>query len=262
MQYRYRLNMNTSFTGKDLLYARLQADNGKSGHWEEGDTHLNASGSNGKALSIDKLWYSFPAGNFQFTVGPRIENYYMVETPTRYNAVLKALKLGGYGAVMGASTGTGAGVQWRQDVDPGEAAFNAAVNYTSNTGAVSEAGRGIVGSNTGGSLLTQVGYGTRKWWLGASYARKSNYTSLDKGKSSWIAGQSTLGTKDATLNALGLRGFWTPEESGIIPTISGGVDFGSADAKADGATSKTFGYMVGLNWALSSHNSPSTSILR
>ena len=242
VNYRYRLNMNTSFTGKDLLYARLQAADGKSGHWEEGDTHLNASGSNGSALSVDKLWYTFPAGDFRFTVGPRIENYYMVETPTRYNAVLKALKLGGYGAVMGASTGAGAGVQWRQNVRPGEAAFNAAANYTSNTGKTSEAGKGIAGDNAGGSLLTQVGYGTRKWWLGASYARKNEYS----GK--WIAGQSTLGTKDASLNAFGLRGFWTPEESGIIPRISAGVDFGWADAVADGATEETFGYMVGLDW--------------
>ena len=242
MQYRYRLNMNTSFTGKDLLYARLQAADGSGDHWETGDTHLNASGSNGSALSIDKLWYTFPAGDFKFTVGPKIENYYMVETPTRYNAVLKALKLGGYGAVMGASTGAGAGIQWRQDVDPGEAAFNAAVNYTSNTGDHSDAGQGIAGDNAGGSLLTQVGYGTRKWWLGASYARKNEYS----GK--WIAGQSTLGTKDASLNAFGLRGFWTPEESGIIPRISAGVDFGWADAVADGATEETFGYMVGLDW--------------
>jgi hypothetical protein len=247
MQYRYRLNMNTSFTGKDLLYARLQAANGKNDgkndHWETGDTHLNSSGSNGAGLSIDKLWYTFPAGDFKFTVGPKIENYYMVETPTRYNAVLKALKLGGYGAVMGASTGAGAGIQWRQNVEPGEPAFNAAVNYTSNTGDHSDASQGISGAEAGGSLLTQVGYGTRKWWLGASYARKSLYSS---GK--WIAGQSTLGTKDASLSAFGLRGFWTPEESGIIPRISAGVDFGWADAVADGATEETFGYMVGLDW--------------
>ena len=144
--------------------------------------------------------------------------------------------------MMGASTGAGAGVQWRQDVRPGEAAFNAAANYTSNTGKTSEAGKGIAGDNAGGSLLTQVGYGTRKWWLGASYARKNEYS----GK--WIAGQSTLGTKDASLNAFGLRGFWTPEESGIIPRISAGVDFGWADAVAAGATEETFGYMVGLDW--------------
>ena len=249
MNYRYRLNMNTSFTGEDLLYARLQAADGSGEHWEAGDTHLNASGSNGSALSIDKLWYTFPAGNFKITVGPKIENYYMVETPTRYNAVLKAFKLGGYGAVMGASTGAGAGIQWRQNVRPGEAAWNAAVNYTSNTGADSAEGHGIAGNDAGGSLLTQVGYGTRKWWLGASYARKNQYDNgKDPSSQTWIAGQSTLGTKGAALDAFGIRGFWTPDESGIVPSISAGVDFGSSDGQTDGDTTETFGYMVGLSW--------------
>ena len=35
---------------------------------------------------------------FKVTVGALIENYYMVETPTRYKPILKAFKLGGYGA--------------------------------------------------------------------------------------------------------------------------------------------------------------------
>ena len=247
MNYRYRLNMNTSFTGKDFLYARLQAADGSGGHWEENDTHLNASGSNGDTIKVDKLWYSFPAGDFKITVGPKIENYYMVETPTRYNAVLKAFKLGGYGAVMGASTGAGAGIQWRQNVRRGEPAWNAAVNYTSNTGADSSAGHGIAGNDAGGSLLTQLGYGTRKWWLGASYARKNQYRNKD-GVQSWIAGQSTLGTKGDALDAFGVRGFWTPDESGIVPSISAGVDFGSSNGQTNGDTTETFGYMVGLSW--------------
>ena len=58
-QYRYRLNMNTSFTGKDLLYTRLQAATG-SGWTEAGDTHLADSGSNGNTLTVDKIWYTFP----------------------------------------------------------------------------------------------------------------------------------------------------------------------------------------------------------
>jgi hypothetical protein len=35
---------------------------------------------------------------------------------------------------MGASTGQGAGIQWRQDVAPGEAAFNVAANYVADGG--------------------------------------------------------------------------------------------------------------------------------
>jgi hypothetical protein len=240
--YRYRLNMNTSFTGEDLLYARLQADSGKGTWTEDGDTHLADSGSNGQALKIDKLWYTFPVGDFRFTVGPRIENYYMVETPTRYKPILKAFKLGGYGSVMGASTGTGAGVQWRQNVERGEAAFNFAANYTNNDG--QDSSKGIFGDNTGSSFLTQLGYGTRQWWIGAHYARKGlEGTGV-------IAGQSSDGTFSNSMNAYGLRTFYVPgtEKSNLWPTISAGVDFGSAKGDTDGDTTATFGYMVGLNW--------------
>jgi hypothetical protein len=238
--YRYRLNMNTSFTGEDLLYARLQAANG-GGTWTEGNaTHLNDSGSNGAGLEIDKLWYTFPVGDFRFTVGPRIENYYMVETPTRYSPILKALKLGGYGSVMGASTGAGAGIQWRQNVDRGDAAFNAAINYVNADGGSSS--QGLFGDNTSSALLTQLGYGTRKWWVGALYTRKGEENG------GVIAGQSSDGTFASSMNAWGLRGFYAPESAGVMPTISAGVDFGSANGATDGDTTRTFGYMVGLNW--------------
>ena len=162
--------MNTSFTGKDLLYARLQAATGGGTWTEDNDTHHTDSGSNGTGLAVDKLWYTFPVGNFRFTVGPAVENYYMIETPTRYKPILKAFKLGGYGAVLGASTGAGAGIQWRQDVERGEAALNFAVNYTNNDAA--DSARGLLGDGTGSSLVAQLGYGTRKLWGGLHYSRK------------------------------------------------------------------------------------------
>jgi hypothetical protein len=166
----------------------------------------------------------------------------MVETPTRYKPILKAFKLGGYGSVMGASTGTGAGVQWRQNVERGEAAFNFAANYTNNDG--HDSSKGIFGDNTGSSFLTQLGYGTRQWWVGAHYARKGlEGTGV-------IAGQSSDGTFSNSMNAYGLRGFYVPgtEKSNVWPTISAGIDFGSAKGVTDGDTTATFGYMVGLNW--------------
>jgi len=238
MQYRYRLNMNTSFTGKDLLYTRLQAASG-SGWTEAGDTHLADSGSNGVTLSVDKIWYTFPVGDFKVTVGPRIENYYMIETPTRYKPVLKAFKLGGYGSLMGASTGTGAGIQWRQNVGRGEPAFNFAANYTSSGG--DDSSEGVFGDDVQTSFLTQLGYGTRKAWVGAHYARKNT------DGSAVIAGQSNDGTVSTSMDVWGLRGFYVPE-SKAFPTVSAGINWGNTDGTSTGDTTETFGYMVGLNW--------------
>ena len=245
--YRYTLNLNTSFTGKDLLYTRIRAGN-MSNAWTNSNHYLSDAKSGGSELKVDKLWYTFPMGDsFKVTVGALVENYYMVETPTRYKPILKALKLGGYGAVMGASTGQGFGVQWRQNVEPGEAAFNIAANYVADGGEGADAvdGLGMFGDDTDGLFLSQVGYGNRQWYLSALYAYKHG-----KDESTPAMGYSTPGATsyDEALNAIGFRGYWTPEESGFIPTISAGFDYGFSDADDAGSTEEVKGWMVGLNW--------------
>ena len=244
--YRYTLNLNTSFTGKDRLYTRLRAGN-MNNVWTNKNSYLSDAKSGDNSLKIDKLWYSFPVGEFKFTVGALVENYYMVETPTRYKPILKSFKLGGYGAVMGASTGQGAGVQWRQNVKPGKAAFNVAANYVADggEGASSDSELGMFGDATDGYFLSQVGYGNRKWYISALYAHKQG---ADGSKPAMGYSTPAASNYDEALNAFGLRGYWSPEESGIIPTISAGFDYGVSDADEAGKTEEVIGWMVGLNW--------------
>ena len=245
--YRLTLNLYTSTTGKDLLYTRLRTGN-MSNVWSNKNSHLSDAKSGDSTLKVDKLWYTFPLGDtFKVTLGALVENYYMVETPTRYKPLLKAFKLGGYGAVMGASTGQGFGVQWRQDVDPGEAALNIAASYVADGGEGAQSGNGLgmFGDDTDGLFLSQVGYGNRKWYLSGLYAYKHGSDG-----SSPAMGYSTprASNYDEGLQTFGVRGYWTPEESGFIPTISGGLDFGFSDADIAGSTEEVFGWMVGLNW--------------
>jgi hypothetical protein len=216
--YRFTLNLNTSFTGKDLLYTRLRTGN-MNNVWTQKDSYL----SDAKALTdaskaaapnqlrVDKIWYTFPVGNeIQVTAGALIENYYMIETPTRYKPILKAFKLGGYGSVLGASSGPGAGIQWRQDVAPGEAAFNVAANYVAagSTGAKSEAVEGMFGSATDGYFLSQIGYGNRQWHISGLYANKQGAggSEPDVGYNTKLAAGKNF---DSALNAYGLRGYWS-----------------------------------------------------
>ena len=244
--YRLTLNLNTSFTGKDRLYTRIRTGN-MSNVWTDGNSYLADAKSGDNTLKVDKLWYSWPMGQFKFTVGPLIENYYMVKTPTRYKSILKAFKLGGYGAVMGASTGQGAGISWDQKVGRGEPGFNVAASYVADggEGAKSESKYGLFGRDTDGLFLSQVGFGNKKWMLSALYAHKHG-----EDGSKPAVGYSTPLAKnyDAALNAFGIRAFWTPERAGILPQISGGVDFGNSDPDEEGAAESTFGWMVGLNW--------------
>ena len=244
--YRYTLNLNTTFTGKDLLYTRLRVGNMKN-VWTNKNSYLSDAKSGDNTLKVDKLWYTFPIGEFKFTVGALVENYYMVETPTRYKPILKAFKLGGYGSVMGASTGQGFGVQWRQNVAPGEAAWNVAANYVADggEGAKSDEGLGMFGDDTDGLFLSQVGYGNRKWYLSALYAYKHGE---DGSKPAMGYSTPAASSYDAGLHAFGVHGYWTPEESGLIPTISAGIDVGFSDADAAGSTEEVFGWMIGLIW--------------
>ena len=66
-------------------------------------------------------------------------------------------------------------MQWRHDVDPGDAAFNIAVNYVADggDGALSNSEKGMFGETTDAYLLSQVGYGNRKWYLSALYVLKN-----------------------------------------------------------------------------------------
>jgi hypothetical protein len=248
MSYRYTLNLNTSFTGKDRLYTRIRTGN-MSNVWTEKDSYLADAKSGDNTLKVDKLWYTFPIGSeFTATVGALIENYYMIETPTRYKPILKAFKLGGYGSVLGASTGQGFGLQWRQDVEPGEAALNIAANYVADggDGAKSDPKEGMFGENTDAYFLSQLGYGNRQWHVSALYSLKN----AGNDGASAAMGYSTPLAKDLghPMHAFGLRGYWQPTDAGFIPTISAGLDLGYAEAEVDGNAEALKGWMVGLNW--------------
>ncbi|XZN89534.1 MAG: iron uptake porin [Microcoleus sp.] len=65
-QQRVRLNLNTSFTGRDLLLTRLQVGNGRNfnfGATSEGTQTWNIVGRTDNVFALDSLLYKFPVGN-------------------------------------------------------------------------------------------------------------------------------------------------------------------------------------------------------
>ncbi|MEG4517063.1 iron uptake porin [Microcoleus sp. AT9b-C5] len=64
-QQRVRLNLNTSFTGRDLLLTRLQVGNGGNfnlGATSEGTQTWNVVGRTDNVVALDTLLYKFPVG--------------------------------------------------------------------------------------------------------------------------------------------------------------------------------------------------------
>ncbi|BEV35981.1 iron uptake porin [Synechococcus sp. M16CYN] len=260
LSYRYTLNLSTSFSGKDHLYARLRTGN-MDNVWTQKDSYLADAKLGDNTLKVDKFWYIFPIGSqLTATVGSLIENYYMIETPTRYKPILKAFKLGGYGIALGSNTGQGFGLQWRQNVDPGKRALNIAANYVTS-GAKSNSKKGMFGEDTDAYFLSQIGYGNRQWHISALYSLKnagqlcieSNTEGrciTTKSKVATAMGYSTPLARNLShpMHAVGLRGYWQPTESDVTPTISAGVDFGYAESEYDGNSETLKGWMIGLNW--------------
>ncbi len=255
--YRTTLNLNTSFTGKDLLYTRLRTgnfnDNTFSGSgYTKSQSQIEASKSSANSLKVDKLWYQFPLGSdFQVFVGPLIENYYMLAaTPGVYKHVLKQFKLGGYYGAYGASTSPGAGINWisNRNSNFSDPKFKVSVNYVAKNGMKSDARNGGIGADgSKGKFLSQIAYGTPAWQVSAAYAYSQKGMTVGGGGTP--LGKAT--GKFADANQFNLNAYYQPLDSGWIPSISVGwslTSFNLEKGAANGTRNQAQGWLVGLNW--------------
>ena len=244
-QYMYVLNLNSSFTGDDNLYVRIKSGNGpknsagkKTLPFNETayGTYLSSANQNGDGLKIDKLWYTMPIGdNFEFTAGPKIENYYMHgTTPSIYKPVLKQFTLGGNASAYGASTSPGAGLTWT-----GDSGLAISTNFTTKKGNE----KGLLSDEASTSWATQVGYTQPQFSVSAIVNQK--YNNWEDSYFSTSSGKDRTYNDEGSTN-IGLRGWWRPQETGtVIPSISVGYDTSETDASSN---SNTTMYFVGLNW--------------
>ena len=240
--YVYQMNLNTSFTGDDNLYVRLKSGDGWDGAFDQKTStyHIEAKETS-DAFNVDKMWYTFPIGeNFTATVGPLIENYYMLAaTPSVYKpGALKAFKLGGHASAFGASTSTGVGLKY-----VGDNGF--AVSTTVNS-KKAETVKGLLTNEDQNKFNTQVAYTADNYHLSATYSRQQGWNSWSYyATKDLYTGADALGVNS---DSVALRAWWRPDETGTAtPSISVGYDTMSFSGRSDIAEGS--GYFVGLNWA-------------
>ncbi len=235
--YTYTMNLNTSFTGDDNLYTRIKTGNHSS--WSKTKNvyngYLSSGNGNGDALKVDKLWYTTPFGeNYTFTIGPKIENYYMhATTPSIYQPVLKAFTLGGNASAYGASTSPGIGL-----------AYNADNGFAISSNVTSQAGNstGVLNNESKISWATQIGYTQPNYSVSAIANMKYNGWT----DSYFMSTDGTARSGDGNSTNIGLRGWWRPTDADTaVPSISVGFDTSETDASSN---SNTTAYFVGLNW--------------
>ena len=205
--YGFQIDLNTSFTGEDSLDVSIDAGNGGAYEFD-----LNSTSD---ALKVDGIAYTFPLGDKTTVfVGDEMDGSTLYSTACVYGGPSNNLDDCGNGSsAMGAGLGTAAGASY--DIGNG---FTAAIGYTGN------------GSGTEG-LLTKEGYdvyGGQLSYAADSYGASITYANVES-------------ADDTTF--WGFNGYWTPSESGSMPSVSVGYEMGDPETAKDSTQ-----WFVGLQW--------------
>ena len=255
--YDVKLNLDTSFTGKDLLRTTLRANNyqnsvfGGAGSAALMDA-TNPSNVGTDGVALNRLFYQFPVGKgVTATFGAKVRQDDMLAMwPSAYNAdgILDRMTYAGAPGAYSLNMGAGAGLSYKA-----ENGFNVSAVYISNQ---LESGNNQTNTATGGATSTnveggigsassttvQVGYAKQNWGMAFAY----NYLSAATvtALSDYNASYSVSGS-----NNLGFSAYWQPKTTGIIPSISAGVGttyYNGGNSAANG--SRASSWEVALQW--------------
>jgi len=244
--YDLRLNLDTSFTGQDLLRTRLRSANfssnpfGSSSSIFKLDKADDTSSEVGNNVVIDRLFYQFPAFNntTTLTAGALVRNTEIAWIPSAYNSkILDFFQVAGAPGVYNKATGSGFGIQY------GKKGLVAGVNYVAQNGSDSSTGE----FDRSGALntLAQIGYRGTNWGAAFGYrygtegTRVRTYNGLNGASGSLVPGQ--------TSNGYAINAYWEPTQSGWAPSISAGYGWNTVSGTPSDATNSQ-SWFAGLTW--------------
>ena len=248
--YDLRLNLDTSFTGKDLLRTRLRSGNFSSQPFGSSSSILKldkaeTSTAGSSNIWVDRLYYTFPVGkNVKLTAGALVRNTEMAWVPSVYKSdILDFFQLGGTSGVYNKATGQGFGAQYTQ---PGTQGLVANLNYVAENG--NDSSTGVFDSSGKLNLLAQVGYRAPQFGVAVGYrygtegSRVRNFNALGGGSAALVDGQDS--------SSVAVNAYWQPKTSGIIPSVSLGYGYNGVNGSGatTGATNSQ-SWMAGLQWS-------------
>jgi len=250
--YDLRLNFNTSFTGKDLLYTRLRSGNFAGSPFSGNPYNLMAldraysSPTGGTAgnnsVGLDRLYYRFPiqsSKSWTAIVGPQARNTeFLAINPSYYGDVegLDYFRLHGAPGTYNKATGGMAGLMWKQNVKKGKPFFAASTSYVSPRSEFADPSQGGNMTNySRGSWLTQIGYQAQQWkttfaWnyqqCNAALSRRGTQAAGNTSASiepCSVAPSATYGSTGLTggyQNGFALNLGWQPKKIGtLMPSV-------------------------------------------
>ncbi|UPM49670.1 iron uptake porin [Synechococcus sp. A10-1-5-1] len=256
--YDLRLILDSSFTGKDLLRTVLRAGDFNGSAYFNGLTALEVAFQSPAAddvVAIKRLFYNFPVGkDFSVTAGAtvRVDDAGMLGMwPSVYPADT-VLDFFTYAGAPGAYDldGLGAGFGATYNNVLGFEGVTLSSNYVSINGGEGDAG--LMTDASSSVSVTQLGYtggkfpiiGGSAWGAAAAYTYSQNNALFI---STPFAQQ--YGGVGST-NSFGLSGYWVPENTGWIPSVSTG--WGTSSFENGPVRTDTWGkaqsWYVGLQW--------------
>jgi hypothetical protein len=220
--YGFQIDLNTSFTGEDSLDVSIDAGNGGNGLSE---LDLN-EGSSDDVLTVDGVSYTFPLGDKTTVfVGDNMDGSTLYSTACVYGGPTNTLDdCGNASSAMAAGFGTAAGASF--DIGNG---FTAAIGYETQGSAAT----GVLTKESADAFGGQLTYTADSYGASVTYANIESTT----------ASGTVIAGEDVTY--WGLNGYWTPSESGSMPSISLGYEMGDPEKAGEEDTTH---YFVGLQW--------------
>jgi len=149
MQYAYALELNSSFTGEDNLYAEIEAGNAASNS-SNPLQDLDSAVTAGDTLTVSSLFYSFSAGDLSITGGPKVDqDDVLAATTSAYSGTFRLSAM----PFSEAGDETGPGIAVAYATDNG---LVASASFVSPDGADSAKG---INTDTGNDVTTlTLGY--------------------------------------------------------------------------------------------------------
>tara|TARA_R110000868_G_scaffold146563_4_gene367403 strand:- start:135 stop:1634 length:1500 start_codon:yes stop_codon:yes gene_type:complete len=246
--YDLRLNFDTSFTGKDLLRARLRSGNFSAQPFGSSNSilKLDKAESYSNQVTLDRLYYQFPVSkSVTLTAGPLVRNTEISWIPTAYRSeILDFFTTAGAPGVYNKATGAGFGVQYAQ---PGRKGFVAGLNYVAQNGDNSSTGE--FNAQGGLNTLAQIGYRAPQWGLGLAYRYGTQGTRLRTYNG--LLGSTGLLGSNQTSNGYSANAYWQPAKNGtIVPSISAGYGWNTVSGPVTpNSATNTSTWFAGLQWS-------------
>jgi len=254
--YDLRLNLKTSFTGKDLLYTRLRSGNYLGSGFGGAPYSLGAldrafPGNNNSGFAnanntfyLDRLYYRWPVGKvFTVAVGPVARNTEFLGTAPFYytdHAGLDFFQLHGAPGTYNKATGGTVALIWKQPVKKGKPYFTVSTSLVSpgsysadsqgNTpagtagNAITPNSGGILTNRSADSWLTQIAYVKDQWkstfaWRYGKCGEGTNYQNR-RGTQAAVQALQCSGEPNSSYssysNNFGLTLAWQPKKKGGV----------------------------------------------